>query len=172
MLRGVLFAAMVVLIGCDGESRSDHSVRAAIVTGLVAATEGVSLQQATTFQGEIQGSWAIAYDPADPPGCTSGGLWGAPLGPEIAATPCNAFVLMRRKARWTVVGSGSPGTFVPPEAVCQGLSEELEERRDSLLDGHFADVAGRLDTEHRDARAHEVAQQVAVVAGDLDHPAG
>ena len=31
------------------------------------------------------------------------------------------------------------------------------------------DVGGRLDAEHRDAEGEELAQQVAVVAGDLDH---
>jgi hypothetical protein len=118
------FAAMGLLIGCGGGSQGESSaVRAAVVSGLVAHTDNVSLQQATTFQVEIQGTWAIAYDPADPPGCTAGGLWGAPDGPAIAASPCTAFVLTRRKARWTVLGSGPPGTFDPPKGAPKLLGD-------------------------------------------------
>ena len=47
-------------------------------------------------------------------------------------------------------------------------AEELDERRDALLQRHLRDVGGRLDPEHGDLALVEVLQQVAVVGGDLD----
>ncbi len=44
--------------------------------------------------------------------------------------------------------------------------------RDAALDRHLGDVGGRLDTQARDLGGHRVLQQVAVVAGDLEHQAG
>ena len=40
-----------------------------------------------------------------------------------------------------------------------------------LLDGDLGDVGGGLDAQHRNAERHEVLQQVAVVAGELDDEA-
>ncbi len=93
------------------------------MSGLVASSDGISLQQATTFKGEIHGLWAIVYDLAEPPGCSAGGLWGAPDGPAVPEKPCKAFVLMRRKSRWTVLSSGIPGSFVPPEEAPKALGD-------------------------------------------------
>lgn len=124
MQRLLATVAMAVLMGCGGGSSPDPvAVRAAVVSGLVASSDGISLQQATTFKAEIRGLWAIAYDLADPPGCTAGGLWGAPEGPPVAPTPCTAFLLMRRKARWTVLSTGTPGSFVPPEDAPRSLGD-------------------------------------------------
>ena len=50
-----------------------------------------------------------------------------------------------------------------------GRAEELHQRRDARRLGRGGDVGGRLDAEHRHAPLLEPAQQVAVVAGDLDH---
>ncbi len=126
-MRFLLAAVAIGLVGswgCAGGGTAENpAVRAAVVSGLVAATDGVSREQATTFQGEIQGIWAIAYDPADPPGCQPGGLWGAPEGPAIAANPCFSYLLMRRKNRWAVLSSGIPGTFVPPDNAPKSLGD-------------------------------------------------
>ena len=50
-------------------------------------------------------------------------------------------------------------------------AEERDLRRNALADRHVGHVGGRLDAEHRDAARHEIAQQVAIVAGELDHRA-
>ena len=102
--------------GCFADPGDSSSVRTAVVAGLVASSgKGVSANQAATFQGDIRGSWAIAYDPADPPGCTPGGLWGLEGTPQIPARACTAYVLIRRKSRWAVTAVGTPGSFVAPE---------------------------------------------------------
>jgi len=124
MPRSLIITALLVLAGCGGGSQAGNaSVRAAVVSGLIANIEGVSLEQVTTFQGEILGNWAIAYDPGEPPGCTAGGLWGEPKGPAIADVPCQAYLLVRRKARWTVLSFGIPGAFVPPEDAPEAMGD-------------------------------------------------
>ena len=50
-------------------------------------------------------------------------------------------------------------------------SEEPREGRDTGGHGDLGDVRGRLDAEARHAGGDEVLQQIAVVAGDLDHEA-
>ena len=52
------------------------------------------------------------------------------------------------------------------------LVEELHARGNALLLRDARDVGRGLDPERGDAASHEVAQQVAVVAGELDHLAG
>src|SRR6185369_2983009 len=47
-------------------------------------------------------------------------------------------------------------------------SEELVDGLDVLPAGQLGDVSRRFDAEHRDAAPDVVAQQIAVVAGDLD----
>ena len=54
-----------------------------------------------------------------------------------------------------------------PQLPGDGGSEELTQRRDTVLLRHRRDVAGRVDAEHRDAGLDVVAQEVAVVARDL-----
>src|SRR5205085_11126259 len=52
----------------------------------------------------------------------------------------------------------------------RGLAaEELDFRRNPPLARDLGDVRGRLDPEHRDPALDEVLEEVAVVAGDLDH---
>ena len=53
----------------------------------------------------------------------------------------------------------------------QPLAEELDPARYALLHRDLGDVGGRLDAEHRHAQRQEVLQQIAVVAGQLDHQA-
>ena len=50
-------------------------------------------------------------------------------------------------------------------------AEELDQRRDPLRLGDPGHVGRRLDAQHGDAPLDEILQQIAVVAGDLDHPA-
>lgn len=66
------------------------------------------------FQIDLRNAWAVAFDPASPPGCTPGGLWGSPDAAAIPEHPCTAYVLSRRKGGWSVVAHGLPGTFAPP----------------------------------------------------------
>ena len=55
----------------------------------------------------------------------------------------------------------------------RGLApEELEERRHPSGNGGLGDIHGGLDPERRNAACHEVLEQIAVVARDLDHMAG
>ncbi len=55
----------------------------------------------------------------------------------------------------------------------QPLIEESGERRHAVLaPRHFGHVDRRLDPQHRDASLLVILQQVAVIAGDLDHQAG
>ena len=54
-------------------------------------------------------------------------------------------------------------------AVPVASPEELADRVDALGPGHLRDVRRRLDAEAPDAEVAHVLQEVAVVAGDLDH---
>jgi hypothetical protein len=60
---------------------------------------------------------------------------------------------------------------LPSAASSRAVSRPKKrcQRRDAPLLRRRGDVARRLDAEHRHAAALEVLQQVAVVAGDLDH---
>ena len=51
------------------------------------------------------------------------------------------------------------------------LAEELHTRRHADLFGGLGHVCGRLDAETGDAALDEIAQEVAVIAGKLDHEA-
>src|SRR5206468_10355097 len=78
-----------------------------------------------------------------------------------------------------VVDVGDLGQdVVSPEDIAPGSlgdelprrlgAEELHEGRDPLLTGGLRDVGRRLDAEDGDVRGHEVLEQVAVIAADLD----
>ncbi len=112
-LRCMLTLLLLSAAGCSGgDEASDHpDVRASIVAGLIAGQEGLQRDQVRTFQADVRARWVAAYDPADPPGCVSGGLrTGSPRS-------CTAYVLQRRKTRWAVVAFGRPGQmFVPDNA--------------------------------------------------------
>src|SRR5258708_25580395 len=43
--------------------------------------------------------------------------------------------------------------------------EELHERRNALLSGHFSHVSGRLDAKNRNLLLDEILKQIAVIAG-------
>ena len=55
--------------------------------------------------------------------------------------------------------------------VGQCPPEERHPRRYAQLDGLGSDVGRRLDAQHRHAHGQEMLQQIAVVAGELDHEA-
>ncbi len=71
-----------------------------------------------------------------------------------------------------VVADQQVGLLSPPDELRGGLPpEELDERRHALLDRNGRDVRRGLDAERGDAALHEVLEQVAVVARQLDDPA-
>lgn len=110
----LLVLALSAVLGCgSGPGQDAEAHRASVMSGLLASSS-LSAEQASTFQVHVDNPWAVAYDPADPPGCAPGGGWGAPEGAPIPERPCMAYVLHRRKARWVVLATGWPGTFVPP----------------------------------------------------------
>lgn len=119
-IRGVLWmcvAATLALAGCASadEPVDSPEVRAAVVAGLVAGHDNLPRQQVRTFEADLRGGWAAAYDPADPPGCLPGGLRIA--GPN----PCTVYVLQRRKNRWALVAFGAPGAMHVPEGAPEDL---------------------------------------------------
>ena len=57
------------------------------------------------------------------------------------------------------------------QVPCHRLPEETDPGGDPPLLGRRRHVGGRLDAQHRDAPLHEVLEEVAVVAGQLDHQA-
>ena len=118
-----LFATFTLLGACSGAGGETASVRSAVVSGLIASQDGLTQAQVHTFKADVQGTWAMAYDPAAPPGCTAGGLWGAPDGPAITEPACLGYLLVRRKSRWAVAASGIPGTFVPPKDAPKGIGD-------------------------------------------------
>jgi hypothetical protein len=117
-LLGILLS-----LGACGESAESRAVvRRSIVAGLLAGSGGaLHADQVATFQLDLRGNWAVAYDPADPPGCSPGGLVGTPDGPPIPERPCSAYILHRRKTRWDLELRGVPGALRVPE----GVPEEL-----------------------------------------------
>ena len=129
-LRTVALLLCVSLLGgsllssCFSSERRESVVRTSVIAGLVASGGGtITVAQATTYKADIRSSWTIAYDPARPPACIPGGLWGDSSGPPTPDRPCNAFVLERRKNRWVVVASGVIGSFVPPSGAPVSLGE-------------------------------------------------
>ena len=54
---------------------------------------------------------------------------------------------------------------------CELAPEEVDQRRDALVDGDLGDIGGRLDADHGHLQRREVLQQVAVVAGELHREA-
>lgn len=117
-----LLLSILTAASCTDAARA--TTREAVATGLLAGSGGsLEADEIRTFQAEVAGDWAIAYDPVSPPGCTPGGLWGAPSGPALPASPCAAYVLKLEKNRWRLVGSGTPGTFAPPPDAPKGLGE-------------------------------------------------
>ncbi len=71
--------------------------------------------------------------------------------------------------RQHIVGDDEIGRSALAQQAFRKLApEELGQRRHTPRLGRLRDVAGRLDAEDRDAAGHEVLEQVAVVAGELD----
>jgi len=119
---GLLALGTIAQAACLSPGGDSSSIRTAVTAGLVASGGGgITTHQVATFQADIRASWAIAYDPADPPGCRPGGLWGGSQDPSIPERPCLAYVLVRRKSRWAVIAAGQPGAFVPPERAPSDL---------------------------------------------------
>ncbi len=48
-------------------------------------------------------------------------------------------------------------------------SKKTDQRRHSFPDGVWRDIGGGVDPQHRDRFLHEILQQVAIIAGQLDH---
>ena len=58
------------------------------------------------------------------------------------------------------------------ELLGQVLSKEPDERLNAALLRRRGHVFCRFNAEHRDALSHEVLQQIAIIAGDLDDVTG
>jgi len=119
MAKAFLTVLLFSLIGCT-PSADTGAQRRALIQGLSMGVDGLTLQQIRTFQLDLQGEWAVAFDPADPPGCVPGGLR---VVAESTASPCTAFVLNRNGNRWDVVGHGIPGQFAVPARAPQHLGD-------------------------------------------------
>ena len=78
------------------------------------------IPQIRTFAADVRAGWAVAYDPADPPGCNPGGLIGGGAAPSKA---CTAYLLQRSRTRWEVVSKGIPGSLPIPDGVPEGLGQ-------------------------------------------------
>lgn len=118
-----IVCTLLIASGCFERSKAHE--REAIATGLLAGAGGkLSADEIRTFSADVRGRWAVAYDPASPPGCTAGGLWGPPKGPPLPAQPCGAYVLVQEKNRWRLVVHGVPGAFTPPDDAPTSLGEK------------------------------------------------
>src|ERR1700722_773498 len=74
-----------------------------------------------------------------------------------------------RHLRQDVVAENEVGATVSRrEFFRQVCAEEAYERRNSFFDRRLGDVGGRLNSEYGNVLAHEVLQQVAIVAGHFD----
>jgi hypothetical protein len=118
----LVVCSLFLVAGC-GPGGDGTAVRTAVATGLVASQTNVSLEQAGTFPAHLDGNWAVAYDPAQPPGCVPGGLWDDAGSPAIPESPCRAWVLVRQKNRWAVLSTGIPGAFTPTSDTPKGLGD-------------------------------------------------
>ena len=58
------------------------------------------------------------------------------------------------------------------ELLCQVFSKEPDERLDAALLRRRRNVFCRFNAEHRDTLSHEVLQQIAIIAGNLDDLTG
>lgn len=105
-----LFA--LLLAGCSGANQGSGATHKAGVIAALAAGGGISDAQLSTFQADVRASWAIAYDPAVPAGCTPGGVTEA-----FGERPCHAYLLQRLKTTWKLRAVGAPGSFTTPEGV-------------------------------------------------------
>ena len=113
----VLVAAGCLAAACPANQAADASVRAAVAQGLI-ASEGarITLDQVHTFSAHLGDTWAVAYDPAVPAGCTPGGLSSATPG-GLPAKPCYAYVLHRQKNTWKLHAKGYPGGLTLDDGV-------------------------------------------------------
>src|SRR4029450_10663391 len=90
---------------------------------------------------------------------------------EQAGDPGHEAVEVRRLGQ-DVVGHHQVGPAALGDQLAgQLLAEEPGQGGDAPFDGGLGHVDGRLDAQHRHPAGHEVLQQVAVVAGQLDNQA-
>lgn len=113
---------LLLALGCPSNQGSGVSHHAAASLALSAGAN-LSQAQVSTFQAEVRSSWAVAYDPAVPAGCTPGGLQSA-----VGERPCRAYVLERIKTAWKLRAVGVPGSMDLPAGVPGdlGLPENLQ----------------------------------------------
>ena len=124
MKWGHLLVCAAVTLAFSGCGTADSSsIRAAVAAGLVAGPDAPGAAQTRMFKADIRSGWAVAYDPASPPGCEPGGLWGEPDGPALPEAPCTTWVLVRRKNRWMVSAHGRVGSFDPPAESPKDLGD-------------------------------------------------
>ena len=109
--------------GCPPSPEAEASVRSAVALGLIAA-EGnrLTMDQVHTFSAHLGDTWAVAYDPAVPAGCTPGGLTNNTPG-GLPERPCFVYVMHRRKSTWELKAKGHPGGLTLPADVPQKLGD-------------------------------------------------
>ncbi len=126
-MHRTLYCFFLLLAACAaGPADTGVAEHGAIAAGITSGVDGVSSAQARTFLVDVQGNWAAAYDPGNPPGCEPGGLSSTGAAP-VPATPCTVYLLERRKTRWGVVSHGLAGKLIVPDSTpaALGHSEHL-----------------------------------------------
>lgn len=128
-MRGFCTALALAAVGMVGCQDSNHGSGVSHESGVMAslaANANITQAEASTYKADVRNGWAVAYDPAEPPGCVPGGL--ASGGPPIAERPCRAYVLERLKMTWKLRAVGFPGSVEVPDGAPGdlGAQERLE----------------------------------------------
>lgn len=115
--------ALALSLGCGATNQGSGPSYASGVMASLATNANLSQAQVSTFQADVRSRWAVAYDPAVPPGCTPGGLGEGVSASAIGERPCKAFVLERLKTVWKLRAVGTPGQLALPEGVPGDLGD-------------------------------------------------
>jgi len=110
-------------LGCAGSNQGSGASYASGVMASLATNANLSHAQVSTFQADVRSKWAVAYDPAVPPGCTPGGVGDGVSASAIGERPCKVFVLERLKTAWTLRAVGTPGQVALPEGMPADLGD-------------------------------------------------
>lgn len=119
----VTLLALGFTLGCGPSNQGSGPSYASGVMASLAANANLSQAQVSTFQADVRSKWAVAYDPAVPPGCTPGGVGDGVSAAAIGDRPCKAFVLERLKTAWMLRAVGTPGQMALPEGLPKDLGD-------------------------------------------------
>ena len=120
----LLFSLVVALVGagCPVSNQGSGVGHAAGVIGALGSAANLSADLLSTFQADVRSEWAVAYDPAAPPGCVAGGLRTA-AGAAPPVRPCRAYLLERVNLTWTLRAVGMPGAIEVPRNAPSDLGD-------------------------------------------------